>query len=436
MPSPLIPILTKLSDAVRFTSLICCVVLGITSSAQAALINITLPLDLGETTTTLNYETQISYNANAYVHMTRENRSIKTIPQTVSYTFTDISLLTKQHFTQVGWALSVPSKYQLQTSDYGDVYVDTASPNLGFIININGAQASDNLIGLSPIASVGTQTISATVSVTAVQLRLASSTPDTWVAPSFEFDLIPVAGDAQLSSASLNIAGLLSILGTNYQKSHIVTQVLDGDWFRDRAYVSYCFTPDSFTPGKVYTGSKPLDKVVNLPPQAANQFDEQGNSLVSATFTLDVENCGALNTAKNTLWINDVKEVYVTFADVNNNNNSSDILTNTGTATGVGFRIYPDGSSQPVRYTPTGTLIYGFPGGSHPMKSNGQATQMEYVLGPEEKRNGNWGRQPFTMRSGSASKTFRVFYAKDPSHGATVTPGTVIGKATFTFSYQ
>nr|WP_246233559.1 fimbrial protein [Pelistega europaea] len=367
--------------------------------------------------------------------MTRENRSIKTIPQTVSYTFTDISLLTKQHFTQVGWALSVPSKYQLQTSDYGDVYVDTASPNIGFIININGAQASDNIIGLNPIVSAGEQTISATVSVTAVQLRLASITPDKWIAPSFEFDLIPVAGDNQLSSASLNIAGLLSILGTSYKKSHISTENLT-NWYTNTAYVSYCFTPGSFTPDKVYTGSKPLDKVVNLPPQTANQFDEQGNSLVSATFTLDVENCGALNDDKDTLWINDVKEVYVTFADVNNNNNSSDILTNTGTAKGVGFRIYPEGSPQSVHYTPTGTLIYGFPGGSHPMKSNGQATQMEYVLGAEETRKGNWNLQPFTMRPGSASKTFRVFYAKDPSQGATVTPGTVIGKATFTFSYQ
>lgn len=393
---------------------------------RAALINLS-------NTTTLypKYSAAKSWSKALHPHMTRDNRSISTAPITITATLDSalvISLLSTNPGARSGWILDVnTAATPINDPNYGLLwkYNDT----WGFVIKINDQAVNGTSIIGDPLSSTQ-NTLTAKVQVIAVQLQEPSTNPDSWKdLPEFSFKL----------AATANIATVLDtgILGTTTAYQFTVQQLPDSfDLYRQSgtwdgggvAYVSQCYKDKQSNKYQPITGA---NQAISLEDIHTNEFNVSGESDVYATFTLSVNNCGALNDAKTEIWRNDIQKVYVTFSDQSQHGigNDSTILKHDGSASGVGLRIYPEGNPNPVRYTPNNTRVMGFPEmnmAEGQPKADGRAVEMNYTLGDST------GDK--LHKIGSATKTFRVRYVKIP--GETVQPGTVAGKVTFTFSYQ
>lgn len=169
--------------------------------------------------------------------------------------------------------------------------------------------------------------------------------------------------------------------------------------------VSYCTSLNAKT------------STISLKDARISQFPLVGSEVNAGDFTLAVGDCRSVNSP----YIqNDINNVYVTFSDGLEQSNTGDILSTkngAGQATGIGLKIYPDGSETPIFFVEQGKRLIGEAQAIQHL-SNNQAIRMDY--------------SGSATSVGSASKRFNVKYVRTGN----MTVGDINAITTFTFSYQ
>lgn len=341
------------------------------------------------------YQHKIGYASHPY--MSSENRAISSNIVELSAT-PPLSTITPNTQLKFKIEMHAGSDFgggSFQTDpNYGRVFISDRNQKIGYLIKINNKPIIDeNNLEITPtIKSDGSVIPNASVQIKAVDLTNSETT--------FSTDYISFK--------------LYAITDTDPNRALFYYKV-SMSWAFKEPYISSCNLDATVLP----------EGPITLEPISPAQLNSGSGEQFAKTFTLKVNNCQVVNAIldKDDFHRNDVEQVYVTFHDAYGDSIGATILKNgEGDAKGVGLQIKPLGSSQPIKYTPDGTKIYGYKDNNDPRKSDGQATAMN-TIGTE-------------ATIGEAEKTFKVYYVKDPSQGNEIIPGSVVGKVTFTFSYQ
>ena len=154
------------------------------------------------------------------------------------------------------------------------------------------------------------------------------------------------------------------------------------------------------------------EKNININMKTTQVYKlRQEREIESGNFEIRLGNCGA-GVAGFFFSSNAIEKIFITFSDASTPSNYGDILSlsEDATASGIGIKIYPENSSQAIKFGPPSRI-----------KGNLNAIPFRNYIKPTN----DWG---------SASQRYIVKYALDPS--TPLQPGSVISRATFTFSYQ